>query len=300
MAIGLVLHTIYLLNRSKQADLPPLLSSTHDWLLVLAWLGISVTLFLSLVDKELSLGLFLLPPLLAMVGAANFVSDIPSGLVAPNGLVLPRTVAYNWTMLHASLLVFGIGVVIVGFALSMMYLVQHRRLKKHKQGAGSGVALPSLEKLARLNWWAVMTSIPLLTLGMVTGVGLGWYSKKTETPFDFGDPVVIVNGILWILLAVFFCWLRLTRRPAEKQVAWLTIWAFGFLLVTLIGLQVLTGGHAASQQSRLAPEANEVSARKSRARMGKRPIIARNAQFGWTTDSVETCGCNTLTLAGHR
>jgi len=38
-AAGLVAHTWYLINRAQQTNLPPLLSSTHDWLLVLAWLA---------------------------------------------------------------------------------------------------------------------------------------------------------------------------------------------------------------------------------------------------------------------
>ena len=34
---------------------------------------------------------------------------------------------------------------------------------------------------------------------------------------------LISIGIAWLVMGLFFCWLRLTRRPAEKQVAWLTI-----------------------------------------------------------------------------
>ena len=38
-AAGMVAHTIYLFNRSGQTEMPPLLSSTHDWMLVLVILG---------------------------------------------------------------------------------------------------------------------------------------------------------------------------------------------------------------------------------------------------------------------
>ncbi|MFN5296759.1 MAG: hypothetical protein ACK5HA_00560, partial [Planctomycetaceae bacterium] len=34
---GLLAHTWYLLNRSAQSHLPPLLASTHDWMLVGGW-----------------------------------------------------------------------------------------------------------------------------------------------------------------------------------------------------------------------------------------------------------------------
>ena len=34
---GLTAHTIYLVMRSQKSGLPPLLSSSQDWMLVLAW-----------------------------------------------------------------------------------------------------------------------------------------------------------------------------------------------------------------------------------------------------------------------
>jgi uncharacterized membrane protein len=46
-------------------------------------------------------------------------------------------------------------------------------------------------------------------------------------------------------MAGLFVWLLKTRRTAGRQVAWLTLWACGFLLVTLVGLQVLIGGNIA-------------------------------------------------------
>src|SRR6476661_3886371 len=55
---GLAAHTAYLIARSGQTSLPPLLSSTHDWLLVLAWLGVLLYLFFSFADRDLPIGLF--------------------------------------------------------------------------------------------------------------------------------------------------------------------------------------------------------------------------------------------------
>lgn len=235
---GLAAHTWYLLERSAATDRPPLLSSSHDWLLVLAWLAVVFYVFLTTFDRELPVGLFLLPLVLVLVVSTYFVSyDANTMLDALR----------EWKMLHASLLVIGIAGVMVSVVLSMMYLAQHYRLK-HKQSLQTGLSLPNLEKLARLNWWAVMISVPLLTLGMATGVGLGWYSRNGPEAISFRDPVVIGNGLAWLVMAAFFVWLLRTRRPLGKQVAWLTLWAFGFLLITLIGLQVLTGQGALHTQ----------------------------------------------------
>ena len=237
-AAGMVAHTIYLFNRSGQTGKPPLLSSTHDWMLVLAWLVIGSYLLLTALNRKLPLGVFLLPVVIFLIVMAYFVSDGPNLSTGPKAAI--EQAHSSWVMLHATLLVFGITGVVVGFVLSVMYLYQHRRLKHH-QAMANDLALPSLERLARLNRSAVIISVPLLTLGMLFGVFMGLLSRKGPNPISFADPIVISNSIVWLVMLVFFVWLLATRRPVGKQVAWTTIWAFGFLLVTIVSLQVLTG-----------------------------------------------------------
>ena len=250
---GLVAHSLYLLARGRETNLPPLLSSSQDWLLVLAWLIVLSYLFLTLFDRELAVGVFVLPVVLLLVVAAQFVSASPNTrLDALRG----------WKMLHASLLVLGMLGVVVGFVLAVMYLVQQHRLK-HRHAVQAGFGIPSLEKLARLNRLAILISVPLLTLGLLTGVGLGLYSRQSTSldAIRFSDPVVIGNGIVWLAMAALFTWLLTTRRPTGRQVASLTIWAGGFLLLTLVGLQILTSQklfpvdtwHVQKAQPRIVP-----------------------------------------------
>lgn len=245
---GLVAHTIYLVIRSQESGLPPLLSSSHDWMLVLAWITVLFYLVLTAVDPNLLVGQFLLPVVLLLIGSAYFISDSPNTVMDAKP---------QWKMLHAALLVFGIAGVIMGIVLSMMYLFQHYRLK-HKQTMKPGLKLPNLERLARMNWWAVVLSVPLLTLGLATGVGLGWHSRQGDSPISFHDPVVLGNGLAWLVMIVFFGWLLTTKRPTGKQVAWLTVWACGFLLLTLIGLQVLSGRSISTWHTQWVPWVDSV------------------------------------------
>lgn len=244
-AAGFLAQTAYLLVRSGQKNLPPLLSSTHDWLLVLAWIVVLLYLFLTWADRELAVGVFLLPVVLLFVASSYFVSKQPNPLIeGSRGLA----------MLHASLLVVGIAGVVAGLILSLMYVVQHRRLKHH-HAHQPGVALPSLARLARWNWWAIVVSVPLLTLGLGSGVALGLKSQQAGAALSFSDPVVFGHGVVWLAMMTLFVWLLTTRRSTGKQVAALTLWAGGFLLVILIGLQVLTGGGLASFHSGKVPGA---------------------------------------------
>jgi ABC-type uncharacterized transport system permease subunit len=229
-AAGFFAHTAYLLNRAQQTHLPPLLSSLHDWLLVLAWLVVLMYLFITLLDRDLAIGFVAWPVAAALIVAANF---------APAGAGSMANAYPNWTMLHVSLLVFGIAGVVLGFIVSLMYLWQHRRLKHGHVGHG-GLALPSLERLERWNRWSLLTSVPLLTFGMIIGIGLTM-ARRTDVTDEWVwlDPLVVVSGVCWVLMTGVFVWLLSQKRTPGKQVAWLTAWACGFLLLTTVGSQLL-------------------------------------------------------------
>lgn len=235
---GLVAHTWYLINRSQQTNLPPLLSSTHDWLLVLAWLAVVLYLFLTAFDSDLALGLFLIPVVLALIGSAYFLGQTPNQLVVSKE-ILAKEARHGWALLHASLLVIGMAGGIIALVLGMMYLVQHRRLRQ-KQTLVEGMSLPSLGRIARLNWWSVVLSVPLLTLGMAVGVGLGLSTQQGESPLSFTDPVILAYGVAWLVMIGFFIWLLTTDRSQDRQIASLSIWSFSFLIVSVVVLQIIS------------------------------------------------------------
>ena len=228
-AAGLVAQTLYLLLRSSQTHQPPLLSSAHDWLLVLAWLAVLTHLFVSLLDSTIVSGIVVWPVVLSLVVGSLFVGASPN-----------QSLDYyrNWKMLHASMLVLGTGAILCGFVLSLLYLWQHRRLK-HRRMLTSGSTLPSLERLERFNRVSVLVSVPLLTFGVASGIGLSVVANQNAVP-TWGDPVVLGGAITWLFMCGLFGWLLVGKRPPGRQVAWLTAWSCGFLLFMIVGLQVLT------------------------------------------------------------
>ncbi|MBX3441044.1 MAG: hypothetical protein KF774_01465 [Planctomyces sp.] len=237
-AAGFVAQTTYLIVRSRAAELPPLLSSTHDWLLVLAWLTVLVHLLVALVHRQIAVGVFTLPIVVLLVGASRFVSSEPN----------PIEEAHRWwSMAHATFLVLGIAGVIFGAALSVMYLVQHARLKRPQSEVG-GLRMFSLERIARLNWWSVIVSVPLLTLGMATGALLTWLSRTSPQPISLWRWSFFVSGAAWLVLVALFGWLLTTRRATGRLVAWRTLLAGAFVLATLLTLGILSGGmHGAAK-----------------------------------------------------
>lgn len=245
-AAGLVAHTAYLVTRAQDGQLPPLVNSTHDWLLVLSWLAVVLMLSVLVWNRQLAIGLFGLPAVVLMVGAARFVRQSTSPV-----LLEPQ----RWrTMVHASLWVVGIAGVVISFVLSLMYLVQHRRLKL-KLTEPSELKLFSLERLSRWNWWSVIVSVPLLTLALVSGVLLAWQSHVTGTPVDLVQFGFLLTGGLWLAMAVLFGWLLTARHAGGKVVALRTVWACGVLLAMLLAQQVFTRGgvHGRAASGETAP-----------------------------------------------
>lgn len=233
MFAGMVAHTIYLFNRHGETQLPPLLSSSHDWLLVLAWLVAGAGLVLTLSFRKLAFGLFSLPCTLLLVFASMYAGS------SPTAKQVEETLRF-WKILHTATLALGFAGVVIGLILSLMFLIQHRRLKQ-KKPVSRDLKLPNLESLAWYNRWAIIVSVPLLTLGMGTGVAMILYLKGEGTKFHFGDPVIIGYAITWLAMIFFFGWLLSRTRAHGKQVASLTLWACGFVVITVVGLQVLTG-----------------------------------------------------------
>jgi hypothetical protein len=144
-------------------------------------------------------------------------------------------------MFHASMLVLGMVGVFVSFLMSVMYLLQHRRLKT-RRAEPTGLHLLSLATLSRFNWWGIVLAVPLLTIGMGTGVWLSYLSVATDSPVSLQRWQFVVSGIVWVTMMALFGWLLSSRAPSGRLVAWRTVWACGFLLVTLILLQLASGG----------------------------------------------------------
>jgi ABC-type uncharacterized transport system permease subunit len=231
---GFLAHTLYLLNRSQQTHLPPLLASTHDWMLVLAWVLTLCYLMLTLFHKDLAVGVFALPVVLLLVGSAYFLSTDPYTAVDT------EHARRRWALVHAALLVFGVTAGAAGFLSGLMYLVQHHRLKtRHPEH--TGFRMPSLARLAQVNRWSVVMTFLLLTLGFASGVFLAVAPRGETSSVRLSDPAVVTCGIVWVFLAGLFAKLLAVQGPTGRRVAWLTLWGCGFLLLTVVGLLVVTG-----------------------------------------------------------
>ncbi len=296
-AAGLVAHTAFLYYRAVNAAGAPL-SSEKDWYLVAAWVMVVVYLYLALFYPKAPFGLFLLPLALGLIGVARFLaSDAP----------LAREPASEiWGAIHGISIVLAVVAVLVGFVAGLMYLGQVRHLKL-KILATRGPRLPSLEWLQQTNGRAIIVSVLMLGVGVLSGMVLNLINRGQPGYVPLTDPVVLSTWLMffWLLLAVV---LSALHRPARKgrRVAYLTVASFVFLVIMLAAGLLMNSRHwgrakaeaggrtAASTDCKLI-----IANGKLQIGSGDKPFSICNFQFAMTNVSPPSPLCPPPSAGGR-
>lgn len=229
-AAGLVAHSAFLYYRAAREPGSPL-STQQEWYLLAAWFLAVVYLYLAVCHPRQAFGLFLLPLVLGLVGVATFLASAEP---------FPRASASRaWGIVHGTSILLATVVVLFGLVTGLMYLEQARRLKR-KRPPRRGLALPSLEWLRAANGGAIIVSLFLLGVGVLSGLVLTAMSHDGHLRWN--DPVVLstLAMLAWLFSAAM---VSAFYRPARagRKVAYLTLANFVFLVAALgIGLWLNT------------------------------------------------------------
>lgn len=272
-AAGLVAHTWYLGQRVAVESAAPL-SSPHDWYLAAAWTLAAAYLAASIYYPRPLMGMFLLVAVLGLVAASAVADTAPLA-----SFQSPRF----WGMTHGVLLMLGTVAVLWGFLSGVMYLVQSHRLKR-KLPRDDRFSLPSLEWLERANSESLGAALVFVTLGFVTGVVSRLGQAGGAVPWT--DPVVVSLSVmlLWLLAAEAFRVVYPAARRGRK-VAYLTVAAFVFLLITLSSFtrrdslhqgvsEALAPGNFGDAPANVRSRASQSLGRRSNDRLELKSLLA--------------------------
>lgn len=236
-ALAWVVQTAYLVNLTWAGHRVPM-STLFESLLALSWIFAAIGLYLmARAPEPVAVGFFVLPVVLGLTTLAGTSVTRRSGW----GEVWGGPTAF-WGSVHGVFLLAGAVATCVAFAAGLMYLVQADRLK-HKRASRFGFALPSLERSERLNRGAITVAFPLLTFGLMIGITLSLAAARPGSgaagpALTWSDPKVVSAVAMWLVFAVL---LHARFRPAMRGrgVMVLTVIAFGFLVFTWVGAEVL-------------------------------------------------------------
>jgi hypothetical protein len=224
---GLVAHGLYLGWRAATEPAVPL-SSPFDWYLLAAWLLAAVYIYLMLANPRTPVGLFLLPVVLALVGAAQLSSREP----------FPQSPATQaWGMIHGMFNLAASVSVALGAVAGSMWLIQAGRLVR-KQPPAQGFRMPSLERLAHVTARTPGVAAWTAAAGFASGLVLNAVNRRhglLET-VPWTDPVVLRMGVLVAWLVVADAVVHAARRRADRgrTAAWMSLASLGVLAVSIL------------------------------------------------------------------
>ncbi len=202
------------------------LSNLADFLMTLGWLVLVGYLLVNARWKVPALGM-VLPPmafLLSVLGAVlprkHAVAD---AVMASKGILL----------FHTSLSTLGMAAFFVAAAMSLVYVVQDRALKR-KQPSAWLQRLPSLHKADRAGLEALLWGFPLFTIGIIAGIAL-LVTEQENVKLAISKPLFPI--LAWTIFAVVLG-ARLARGFRGRKAAYLTMTGFVLGLLTVIGINL--------------------------------------------------------------
>ncbi len=224
LAVGALAHALGFVTLHLD-DPPTPLESFPAALSLIGWL-IVVSYLLSLRFAEVR-------GVATWVGlaAAAFTGLASVELIAGPRRVTDLAGSGAWSHAHVLLSAFGFSFLALASLAGLAYLSKERALK-HK--TASGLALPSLESLDRLEHFALSIGFPLLTLGVVAG--FAWGLQRGLSPWTWHAYWLLGAWVIYLLPIG----LRVVRhqhgeKPARSVVLGFVVLAFSYVGIRLLG-----------------------------------------------------------------
>ena len=237
-AAGLLAHTLFLAWRAATEQALPL-SSPFDWYLLAAWLLAAGYLYFTLTNPRTPVGLFMLPVVLLLVGAAQVSSRA----------AFPQSPATQvWGAIHGGFNLAASVAVAIGAVAGIMWLIQAGRLAR-KQAPLAGFRMPSLERLARIMARTPGIAAWTAAAGFVSGIVLNAVNHRRgllET-VPWTDPVVLrMAGLVAWLIAADAMAAAARRRPDGPR----TNARLAVVSLAVLALSILWGVFGPSRHGR--------------------------------------------------
>jgi ABC-type transport system involved in cytochrome c biogenesis permease subunit len=221
---GVLLHSLSVVVL-HQSGTPPPLTDLPTAVSVMAWFGVSFSLFLLWRAR--------LAALAVLVGPLAFLSTFYAALRLPQAGLAAAAGSGSWPHAHVMLASSGLGLLGVAGLAGILFLAEHRRLKA-KRPLARRTPLPTLEALDRVNAASLALGFPLLTLGVITG--MMWLWTERGSAFS-GSPHELWNLAAWAVYAGLAA-ARFLAGQGSRQAAASAVGGFALLFFAAIGLRL--------------------------------------------------------------
>ncbi|MCE1179800.1 MAG: c-type cytochrome biogenesis protein CcsB [Micrococcales bacterium] len=163
------------------------------------------------------LGLFILVPIVLILGAAMTV------WYAPAAELLPSLKSY-WLAIHVTVATLSVGLFTLGAVLSLLYLWQEHRATNEITG-GFMSAFPAGKTLERMAYGVHIIAFPLWTFTLIAGA---IWARQAWGSYWNWDPKEVWTFVIWVIYAAYLH-ARATSGWSRQAANWIAI--AGFLAI---------------------------------------------------------------------
>ncbi len=168
-------------------------------------------------------------PLTLCLGAGAIVLEEAGSVHS----LMPGALTSSWFPVHIGSIYLSISLFAIAFGASVVYLMQHRRLKSKRLDRRGALPLPSLEAADRVAQRAFVGGLVALTVGILAGVL--WYAGDRSLGIDLRDKVLVTVGVWFVYLVGWQA--RGLLGWTQRRTAWIAVVGFVVLLASAAGVR---------------------------------------------------------------
>ena len=165
-----------------------------------------------------------------------FAMILMAGTVAKPVSEAHAIAATPWAIAHGIAMILGGASIMFATASAFLYLLGRGKLKRKEIIQVLG-RVPNIEKLEHMNLFGARISFALLTIGLISGLGLASVVGTGITGW-LADGKVVCIIAAWILLGMILLLNRMLLLKGKAR-AYMTIVIFALLLFAILGVTVL-------------------------------------------------------------
>ncbi len=240
VSVAVALEVVILIFRAVALKAIPLTGLFESMIVLTIVFGL-IYLFFSIAIGQVWFGSVMAWVILTMI--------VMAGIVAKPAAEPDAIAATPWAIAHGIAMILGGASITFATASAFLSLLGSRKLKRKEVMQVLG-KVPNIEKLERMNLLGVKAGFVLLTIGLISGLGLasmlgtgptksGMIQSRSSTWVAWlADGKVVSIIVAWILLGIILVSNRMLLLKGKMR-AYLTVVAFVLVLFAILGVTIL-------------------------------------------------------------
>jgi cytochrome c-type biogenesis protein CcsB len=234
-ALGLAAHVVGVISRGLAVHRVPW-GDMYEFVTTVTCVAVAFFFTLMVRYRAYRLGMFVLGPVVVLLGLAETVIYTPAGQ-------LPPALQSYWLAIHVTSITLATGAFVVAAMLAVVYLFADRHAGRAAAGLPTRAGaifrfLPTPKTIDQLAYRTVVFGFPLWTFGIIAGAI--WADEAWGRYWGW-DPTETWAFITWVVYAGFLH-ARATAGWRGRRSAYIQLIGFGCLLFNTIVVSILIKG----------------------------------------------------------